>query len=118
MLWRDRKTPQTACLHARLIIPALKRQPLMSRNREGAVLFADSAGFCKCLFSLPKGQAKSMSHVSQKKAPRREGVEHKGLLQSVSEDDRPVTIVASARYQINLKGNYLREYFAAIERRC
>jgi hypothetical protein len=33
--------PQTACLRARLIIPALKQQLLLSRGREGAVLFAD-----------------------------------------------------------------------------
>jgi hypothetical protein len=38
-------------LRARLIIPALKQLPLLSRDREGAVLFADSAEFCKSLFS-------------------------------------------------------------------
>jgi hypothetical protein len=36
-------------LRARLIIPALKQQLLLSRDREGAVLFADSAEFCKDL---------------------------------------------------------------------
>jgi len=30
-----------------LIIPAVKQEPLLSRDREGAVLFADSAEFCK-----------------------------------------------------------------------
>jgi hypothetical protein len=41
-------------LRARLIIPALKQALLLSRDREGAVLFADSAEFCKYLFSLSK----------------------------------------------------------------
>jgi hypothetical protein len=40
-------------LRVRLIIPALKQQLLLSRDRKGAVLFADSAEFCKYLFSLP-----------------------------------------------------------------
>jgi hypothetical protein len=49
------KFRKTACLRARLIIPALKQQLLLSRDREGAVLFADSAEFCKSLFSSPTG---------------------------------------------------------------
>jgi hypothetical protein len=59
-----------------------------------------------------------LKHVPRepKKAPRREGVEHKSLLQSVSEDDRPVTMVAFARYQINEKATHSREYFAGIQR--
>jgi hypothetical protein len=39
-------------LRARLIIRALKQDLLLSRDREGAVLFADSIQFCKYLFSL------------------------------------------------------------------
>ena len=50
-----------------------------------------------------------------KKAPRRGGVEHESLLQSVSEDDRPVTIVSSARNQINRKPTLQLEYFAGIQ---
>jgi hypothetical protein len=42
------KIPQTACLRgalwARLIIPPLKQQPLLSRDREGVVLFARFIG--------------------------------------------------------------------------
>jgi len=34
------KIPQTACLRARLIIPELKQQFLLSRDREGAVLLS------------------------------------------------------------------------------
>jgi hypothetical protein len=37
----------TACLRARLIFPALNQGLLLSRDREEAVLFADSAEFCK-----------------------------------------------------------------------
>ena len=40
MLQRDFKIPPTACLRARLIIPALKQQLLQSRDRQEAVLFA------------------------------------------------------------------------------
>jgi hypothetical protein len=36
-------------LRARLIHPALKRQAIMSRDREGAVFLADSVEFCKFL---------------------------------------------------------------------
>jgi hypothetical protein len=49
------KFPETACLRARLIHPALKQQAGMSRDREGAVPFAE---FCKtseaCRFSLSR----------------------------------------------------------------
>jgi hypothetical protein len=48
------RSRKTACLRARLIIPALEQEGLLSRDREGAVLFADSAEFCKYLFSLPR----------------------------------------------------------------
>jgi hypothetical protein len=54
------KFRKTACLRAGLIIPALKQEVLLSRDREGTVLFADSAEFCKSLFSLP-GFAKTNS---------------------------------------------------------
>ena len=50
------KIPQSACSRARLIIPALTEELILSRAqrapREGAVLFADSAEFCKYLFGL------------------------------------------------------------------
>ena len=51
---RTCEIPPTACLRARLIIPVLTRELLLSRDREGAVLFADSAEFCKYLFSFPE----------------------------------------------------------------
>jgi hypothetical protein len=36
-------------LRARLILPALKLELLLSRDREGAVLFVDPAEYCKYL---------------------------------------------------------------------
>jgi hypothetical protein len=36
---------KTACLRARLILPALKQELILSRDREGAVRLADSAEY-------------------------------------------------------------------------
>jgi hypothetical protein len=79
------KIPPTACLRgapsARLITRALRQQPVLSRAqrvpRKGAVLFADSAEFCKSLFSLRRGLARPASaarpdklkHVPRKSHP-------------------------------------------------
>jgi len=46
-------------LRARLIIPALKQELLPSRDRKGAVLFADSAEFCTYLRSMSYGTVNS-----------------------------------------------------------
>ena len=70
---------------------------LLSRDRKGAVPLVEV-------------------QFEQKKKPHAvEGVEHKGLLQSVSEDDRPVTMVSSAGCQINEKDCPAGEYFAGIQ---
>ena len=85
-----------------------------------------SVGHALALLWLVRGRGKGqvqaslapdkLKHVLPKKAPRREGVEHKVLLQSVSEDDRPVTIVPSARHQINGKPSRPPGIFAGIRR--
>jgi len=43
------QNPTNRLLARGLIIPVLKRDLVLSRDREGAVLFADSAEFCKYL---------------------------------------------------------------------
>jgi hypothetical protein len=43
------KFPETSCLRARLINPALKQQPLLSRDREETVPFARFSEYCKYL---------------------------------------------------------------------
>jgi hypothetical protein len=46
------KFGQPLCLRARLI-PTLKQEHLLSRDREGAVLFIRFSGICKYLLSIP-----------------------------------------------------------------
>ena len=43
------KFPETACLRARLINPALKQQPLLSRDRALGVVFEKDANALFCI---------------------------------------------------------------------
>src|ERR1035441_5001874 len=49
------KFPETACLRARLINPVLKQQPLLSRDREGAVPFARFSRILQVPLQLAQG---------------------------------------------------------------
>jgi len=67
MLQRDLQNSANRLLaRAAHYFPRLKQELLMSRAqrapREGAVLFADSAEFCKSLFSLPRRAKLAQAH--------------------------------------------------------
>ena len=61
-------------------------------GREGA---ASRTGHSGSHILISRGRTRNVpGRYRNKKAPRHSGVEHKGLLQSVSEDDRPALILA------------------------